>query len=153
MSPTTDDPLVSTDWLAARLDDPKTKIIDASFKLPGVLPLPVDDYLAAHLPGAVFFDVDHIADRNDARPHMFPSPEQFARDVAALGISSGDTVVVYDAGGDVEIDRAWNVGGEKIVRRQRQHARHLVGRIDDLDPGIFEPGGKPVGGDKRIVGG
>jgi len=106
-SPTTDDPLVSTDWLAARLDDPKTKIIDASFKLPGVLPLPVDDYLAAHLPGAVFFDVDHIADRNDARPHMFPSPEQFARDVAALGISSGDTVVVYDAGGWVAAPRVW----------------------------------------------
>jgi thiosulfate/3-mercaptopyruvate sulfurtransferase len=106
-SPTTDDPLVSTDWLAARLDDPKTKIIDASFKLPGVLPLPVDDYRAAHLPGAVFFDVDHIADRNDPRPHMFPTAEQFARDVAALGISSGDTVVVYDAGGWVAAPRVW----------------------------------------------
>ena len=57
---TTDDPLVSTDWLAAHLDDPKVKIIDASFKMPGVLPLPVDDYLAAHIPGAVFFDVDAI---------------------------------------------------------------------------------------------
>jgi thiosulfate/3-mercaptopyruvate sulfurtransferase len=89
-SPTTDDPLVTTDWLAARLDDPKTKIIDASFKLPSVLPLPVDDYLAAHLPGAVFFDVDHIADRNDA-----------------LGVSSGDTVVVYDSGGWVAAPRVW----------------------------------------------
>ena len=68
MTPT-DDPLVSTDWLAARLDDPKTKIIDASFKLPGVLPLPVDDYLAAHLPGAVFFDVDQIAEFRPNR-HM-----------------------------------------------------------------------------------
>ena len=103
----TDDPLVSTDWLAARLDDPKVKIIDATFKLPGVLPLPVEDYLAAHLPGAVFFDVDHIADPNDQRPHMFPTAEQFARDVAALGISSGDTVVAYDAGGWVAAPRAW----------------------------------------------
>ena len=59
MTSSTDDPLVSTDWLAAHLDDPKVKIIDASFKMPGVLPLPVDDYLAAHIPGAVFFDVDH----------------------------------------------------------------------------------------------
>jgi thiosulfate/3-mercaptopyruvate sulfurtransferase len=106
-SPTTDDPLVSTDWLAARLDDPKVKIIDATFKLPGMLPLPVDDYLAAHLPGAVFFDVDHVADRNDSRPHMFPTAEQFARDVAALGISSGDTVVAYDAGGWVAAPRVW----------------------------------------------
>ena len=102
-----DDPLVSTDWLAAHLDDPKVKIIDATFKLPGVLPLPVEDYLAAHIPGAVFFDVDHIADPNDKRPHMFPTAEQFARDVGALGISSGDTVVAYDAGGWVAAPRAW----------------------------------------------
>ena len=103
----TDDPLVNTDWLAAHIEDPKVKVIDASFKLPGVLPLPVDDYLAAHLPGAVFFDVDHIAAPNDPRPHMFPSAEQFARDVAALGISSGDTVVAYDSGGWVAAPRAW----------------------------------------------
>ncbi len=107
MTTSADDPLVSTDWLAARLDDPRVKIIDATFKLPGVLPLPVEDYLAAHLPGAVFFDVDHIADPNDPRPHMFPTAEQFARDVAALGISSGDTVVAYDAGGWVAAPRAW----------------------------------------------
>jgi len=66
----TDDPLVSTDWLSAHIDDPKVKIIDASFKLPGVLPLPVDDYLAGHIPGAVYFDVDAIAAHDDPRPHM-----------------------------------------------------------------------------------
>src|SRR6266849_1278724 len=97
--PSTDDPLVSTDGLAARIDDPKVKILDASFKMPGVLPLPSDDYLGAHIPGAVFFDVDAIADHNDPRPHMYPDAEQFARDVSALGISSGDTVVAYDSGG------------------------------------------------------
>src|SRR3979411_1082144 len=93
-----DDPLVSPDWLAARLDDPKVKIIDASFKMPGVLPLPADDYLGAHIPGAVFFDVDAIADSSNPLPHMYPKAEQFARDVSALGISSGDTVVAYDSG-------------------------------------------------------
>ena len=103
----TDDPLVSTDWLAARLDNPKVRIVDATFKLPGVLPLPMDDYLAAHLPGAVYFDVDHIADQKDSRPHMFPGAEQFARDVAALGISSGDTVVAYDSGSWVAAPRVW----------------------------------------------
>jgi thiosulfate/3-mercaptopyruvate sulfurtransferase len=103
----TDDPLVSTDWLSARIDDPKVKIIDASFKLPGVLPLPADDYLAAHIPGAVFFDVDAVSDHSDPRPHMYPDAEQFARDVAALGISSGDTVVAYDSGGWVAAPRAW----------------------------------------------
>ena len=74
--PPIDDPLVSTDWLSARIDDLKVKIIDASFKMPGVLPLPLDDYLGAHIPGAVFFDVDAIADHNDARPHMYPDAEQ-----------------------------------------------------------------------------
>ena len=80
----TDDPLVSTEWLAAHLNDPKVKVIDASFKLPGVLPLPFDDYLAAHIPGAPFFDVDAVSDHNDPRPHMYPNAAQFARDVAGL---------------------------------------------------------------------
>ena len=107
MTSPTDDPLVSTDWLSARIDDPKVRIIDASSKLPGVLPLPADDYRAAHLPGAVFFDVDAIADHTDPRPHMFPGADQFARDVASLGISNGDTVVAYDSGGWVAAPRAW----------------------------------------------
>src|SRR6202051_1928747 len=104
---TTDDPLVSTDWLAAHIADPGVRIIDATFKLPGVLPLPLDDYLAAHIPGAAFFDVDAVSDHNDPRPHMYPSAAQFARDVAALGISSEDTVVAYDSGGWVAAPRAW----------------------------------------------
>src|SRR5580658_6704688 len=107
MTTSTDDPLVSTDWLAARLDDPKVRIIDASYKMPGVLPLPSDDYLGAHIPGAVFFNVNTIADPNDPRPHMYPGAEQFARDVSALGISSGDTVVAYDSGAWVAAPRAW----------------------------------------------
>ena len=98
MTSSTDDPLVTTDWLSAHLDDTKVKIIDASYKMPGVLPLPADDYLAAHIPGAVFFDVNAIADRNDPRPHMYPDAAQFARDVSALGIANGDTVVAYDSG-------------------------------------------------------
>jgi thiosulfate/3-mercaptopyruvate sulfurtransferase len=104
---TTDDPLVSTDWLAAHLDDPKVRVLDATFKLPGVLPLPKDDYLEAHIPGAVFFDVDAVSDHSSALPHMFPDAEQFGRDVGALGVGNGDTVVVYDAGGWVAGPRAW----------------------------------------------
>ena len=105
--PATVDPLVTTDWLAAHLDDAKIRVVDASFKLPGVTPLPKDDYLAAHIPGAVFFDVDAVSDHSNPLPHMFPTAEQFGRDVGALGISNGDTVVVYDAGGWVAGPRAW----------------------------------------------
>jgi thiosulfate/3-mercaptopyruvate sulfurtransferase len=75
--------------------------------MPGVLPLPVDDFLAAHIAGAVFFDVDAVSDHASRLPHMYPDAAQFARDVGALGISSGDTVVVYDAGGWVAAPRAW----------------------------------------------
>ncbi|MDR3467353.1 MAG: 3-mercaptopyruvate sulfurtransferase [Xanthobacteraceae bacterium] len=104
---TSDDPLVSTEWLASRLADPKLRIIDASFKMPGVLPLARDDFLAAHIPGAVFFDVETICDRDNPLPHMYPTAEQFARDVAALGISNDDLVVAYDGGNWLAAPRAW----------------------------------------------
>ena len=54
---TTTDPLVSTDWLAAHL---YVKIVDASYKMPGITPPAKEDYLKAHIPGAVFFDVDAV---------------------------------------------------------------------------------------------
>ncbi|MCO5130865.1 MAG: 3-mercaptopyruvate sulfurtransferase [Xanthobacteraceae bacterium] len=107
MTSTTDDPLVSTEWLAAHLGDSRVKVIDATFKMPGVLPLPIDDFRGAHIPGAAFFDVDAVSDHSSTLPHMYPDGAQFARDVAALGISDGDTVVVYDAGGWVAAPRAW----------------------------------------------
>ncbi len=114
----TNDPLVSTDWLAAHISDANVKVVDASFKLPGVLPLPKDDYLAAHLPGAVFFDVDAVSDHSNPLPHMFPSAEQFGRDLGQLGIGNADTVVVYDSGGWVAAPRAWwmflSYGHDKI---------------------------------------
>ncbi len=101
------DPLVSTEWLAAHLRDPHVKILDASFKMPGVLPLAKDDFETAHIPGAAYFDVDAIADHANALPHMFPDAEQFGRDVGALGVGNGDTVVVYDSGGWVAAPRVW----------------------------------------------
>jgi thiosulfate/3-mercaptopyruvate sulfurtransferase len=104
---TTTDPLVSTEWLAANLGKPDVKVVDATFKMPGVLPLPKDDYLAAHIPGAVFFDVDAVSDHSNPLPHMFPTAEQFGRDVGALGIGNDDTVVIYDAGGWVAGPRVW----------------------------------------------
>ena len=104
---TTKDPLVSTEWLAEHLKDANVKLLDATFKLPGVLPLPKDDYLAAHIPGAVYFDVDAVSDHSNPLPHMFPSAEQFGRDAGSLGVSNDDTVVIYDAGGWVAAPRAW----------------------------------------------
>jgi thiosulfate/3-mercaptopyruvate sulfurtransferase len=104
---TTKDPVVSAEWLAEHLKDANVKLLDATFKLPGVLPLPKDDYLAAHIPGAVYFDVDAVSDHSNPLPHMYPSAEQFGRDVGALGVSNNDTVVIYDSGGWVAAPRAW----------------------------------------------
>ncbi len=101
------DPLVSTQWLADHIKDANVRVLDATFKLPGMLPLPKDDFLNAHIPGAVFFDVDAVSDHTSSLPHMFPSADQFGRDVGNLGIGNDDTVVIYDAGGWVAAPRAW----------------------------------------------
>src|SRR4051812_16831186 len=71
------------------------------------LPLTRHGLRKAHIPGAVFFSVDEIADTHDPLPHMYPDAKRFAQEVAALGISSDDTVVAYDAGGWVAAPRAW----------------------------------------------
>ena len=101
------DPLISTEWLAEHLSDANVRLLDATFKLPGILPLPKDDYLASHIPGAVYFDVDAVSDHSNPLPHMFPSAEQFGRDIGGLGISNGDTVVIYDSGSWVAAPRVW----------------------------------------------
>src|SRR5579872_1448049 len=153
MTMTTTDPLVSTEWLAAHLKDAHVKVLDASFKLPGVLPLPKDDYLRAHIPGAVFFDVDAVSDHTSPLPHMFPSAEQFGRDVGALGIGNADTVVVYDSGGWVAGPRAWwmflSYGHDKVfvldggLRKWRAEGRPVEsGEVTPRPAGFkasFEP--------------
>jgi thiosulfate/3-mercaptopyruvate sulfurtransferase len=99
--------LVSTEWLAAHLDDPHIRIVDASFKLPGITPIAREDYDRGHLPGAVFFDIDDIAEPGTSLPHMIPSPELFARKMEALGIGDDARVVVYDGAGLASAGRAW----------------------------------------------
>jgi thiosulfate/3-mercaptopyruvate sulfurtransferase len=99
--------LVSTDWLAARLAAPATSIVDGSFYLPALKRDAAAEYLAGHIPGAVRFDIDAIADHSNPLPHMLPSAEQFAREVGALGIVDTDTIVVYDGVGLGGAPRVW----------------------------------------------
>jgi thiosulfate/3-mercaptopyruvate sulfurtransferase len=101
------DALVGTDWLAAHLGDPRVQVADASFKLPGITPTAREDYDRGHIPGAVFFDIDEIAEPGTSLPHMIPSPVLFARKMAALGIGDDDRVVVYDSVGLSSAGRAW----------------------------------------------
>ncbi|MBV9859038.1 MAG: 3-mercaptopyruvate sulfurtransferase [Alphaproteobacteria bacterium] len=101
------DALVSTEWLAAHLDDPSLRILDGSYKQPGIAPTAREDYERGHIPGAVFFDIDDVATPGTSLPHMVPSPELFARKMAERGIGDGDRVVVYDSVGLSSAGRAW----------------------------------------------
>jgi thiosulfate/3-mercaptopyruvate sulfurtransferase len=114
-----ENPLVSTDWLAEHLHDPDVVVIDASWYLPTAGRDAHAEYRAGHIPGAVFFGIDEIADRRIGLPHMLPLPEQFGAQVGALGISDTDTLVVYDEAGLFSAPRAWwslEVMGARDVR-------------------------------------
>jgi len=101
------DALVSTEWLAAHLADPRVRILDSSYKMPGIAPTAREDYARGHIQGAVFFDIDDVAQPGTSLPHMVPAPELFAAKMAALGIGDGDRVVVYDTVGLSSAGRAW----------------------------------------------
>jgi thiosulfate/3-mercaptopyruvate sulfurtransferase len=99
--------LVSTDWLAERLRQPDLAVVDCTYFLPTLGRDARAEYLAGHIPEAVFFDIEEVADHSTDLPHMLPGPAQFAKAVGALGIGDGDTVVVYDALGLFSAARAW----------------------------------------------
>src|SRR5215475_11258708 len=99
--------LVTTDWLAARLGEPEISIVDGSFYLPALKRDAKAEFLAAHIPGAVFFDIDAIADHSTDLPHMLPGATQFSEEVGKLGISNEDTIVVYDGVGLGGAPRVW----------------------------------------------
>jgi thiosulfate/3-mercaptopyruvate sulfurtransferase len=98
---------VSTEWLAEHLGDPNVAIVDGSFYLPALKRDASAEYLAAHIPGAVQFDIDAIADHSTSLPHMLPSADVFADAVGKLGISDGMTIVVYDGAGLGGAPRVW----------------------------------------------
>lgn len=102
-----DDPMVSTAWLAAHLDAPDVRVVDASWHLPGAGRDARAEYLAGHIPGAVFFDIDDISDTTSPLPHMAPPPEKFASRVKRLGLGDGARIVIYDSTGIFSAPRAW----------------------------------------------
>ncbi len=101
------DSLVSTDWLEAELDAPDLRIIDATYFLPAMGRDARAEYEAAHIPGAVFFDIDEISDSSSPLPHMLPSEHKFASRMQALGLGDGHRFVVYDNSPLHSAARAW----------------------------------------------
>ncbi len=102
-------PLVSPAWVASRLSDPALVLLDATLPAVGVVPAPDThaSYLAEHLPGAVFFDIEELSDRSSGLPHTLPSAEQFSRSMSALGVNDDATLVVYEQGDVFSAPRAW----------------------------------------------
>ena len=101
------DPLVSTAWLAERLERPGLRILDGSWWMPAEGRSGHAEYLEAHIPGAVFFDIDAIADRTVDLPHMLPTPEEFTAAAGRLGLSRDATIVTYDTFGIRAAARVW----------------------------------------------
>ncbi len=150
--------LVTTDWLSDNLD--RVKIVDASWYMPAENRDCQAEYLARHIPGAVYFDIDEIADTSVDLPHMLPSEEKFVSRVRAMGIGDSDPVVVYDTAGVFSAPRVWwtfkafgkdDVAvldgglpkwvaegrdietGEVIPNRSHFHAKLNPARVIDLD--------------------
>ncbi len=102
-----ENPFVTTEWLAEHLNDSQIVVLDGSWHMPNATRNAQAEYLAGHIPGAVFFDIDGVADTASKLPHMLPTPAEFARMVGALGISDTMTIVVYDELGLFSAPRVW----------------------------------------------
>ena len=100
-------PLVSTEWLAAHLDAPDVRVADASWYLPLAGRDAKAEYAAAHIPHAVFFDIDDLSDETSAYPHMLAPAPKFASRMRKLGLGDGNLIVVYDGAGIYSAARAW----------------------------------------------
>ncbi len=98
---------VSTEWLDAHLGDPELRVIDASWHLPTTARKGDAEFRAGHIPGAVFFNIDAIADTSSGLPHMLPDADAFARAMGELGLGDDMRFVIYDSAGLFAAARVW----------------------------------------------
>ncbi len=99
--------IVDTDWLAGHLSSPDLIILDGSWHLPTAGRDAKKEYLAEHIPGALFFDIDDLSDEKSPLPHMLPSTVKFASRMKKMGIGDGARIVVYDTSGIFSAARVW----------------------------------------------
>lgn len=99
--------LVSTEWLGRHLQAPDVRVVDASWHMPHLNRDAKAEFRAEHIPGAVYFDIDEIADTDNPLPHMLPSAEKFSSRCRKLGLGDGVRIVVYDSTGCTAASRVW----------------------------------------------
>ena len=100
-------PLVTTEWLAAEIGKSDLRVIDATLFLADAGRDARAEFEAAHIPGAVFLDLDEVSDTTSTLPHMLPAAEKFASRMQALGLGDGSRIVVYDNSPLHSAARAW----------------------------------------------
>ena len=100
-------PIVSTEWLAEHLNAPDVRVADASWYLPQAGRDAKQEYESAHIPRAVFFDIDDLSDEKSSLPHMLPSTVKFASRMKKMGVGDGARIVVYDTTGIFSAARVW----------------------------------------------
>ncbi|HUH49334.1 MAG TPA: 3-mercaptopyruvate sulfurtransferase [Mycoplana sp.] len=146
--------VVTADWVQKQLGAPQFRIIDASWYLPAQNRNGAAEYAAGHIPGAVFYDQDAIADLSTGLPHSIPSPEEFAVAVEKLGISDTDTIVVYDGLGIFTAPRVWwllrTMGAKNVYVMDggldgwKKEGRPLETDLPEPAPGHFRPHFNPA---------
>jgi thiosulfate/3-mercaptopyruvate sulfurtransferase len=99
--------LVETDWLEKHLHAPGLVILDATWTMPSEPKRGRELFTEAHIPGALFFDIDELSDTSSPYPHMLPTPEKFSSRMKRMGVGDGMKIVVYDAKGIFSAPRAW----------------------------------------------
>jgi thiosulfate/3-mercaptopyruvate sulfurtransferase len=141
--------VVSADWVEKQLGAPEFRIVDAAWYLPAHKRNGAAEYAEGHIPGAVFFDQDAIADHDTGLPHSLPSPEYFAAEVGKLGISEDDTIVVYDGPGFFSAPRVWwmlrVMGAQNVyvldggLDGWKKDGRALETELPEPAPAVFTP--------------
>jgi thiosulfate/3-mercaptopyruvate sulfurtransferase len=140
--------IVSTHWLAARLDQVEVRVLDASWYLPSTGRDGRAEFLAGHIPGARYFDLDEVSDDRTSLPHMLPTATRFAVQVGALGVENDSTVVVYDgSGANLSAARAWWMfrafGHERVAvldggsKKWMAEGRPTETGIPRVEPAVF----------------
>lgn len=139
--------VVSADWVEKQLGAPNFRLVDASWYLPAQNRNGAEEYAAGHIPGAVFFDQDAIADHSTGLPHTIPSAELFAEAAGRFGISETDIIVVYDGPGFFSAPRVWWLfrlfGAQDVyvldsgLDGWKREGRPLTSELSEPRPAVF----------------
>lgn len=141
-------PLITSEGLAGLMRQGGVVVLDATFTMSGVTPDAAALYAQRHIPGAIRFDIDAVADRSSDLPHMLPPAEEFAEAVGAMGISNDSHVVIYDTPGLMSAGRAWwmfRIMGHEKVQILDGGLRHWQAQGYAVTTAVPDPEPAPYG--------